>query len=247
MSQNSPAVDRLLKGIEIESNRKTALRRLQKSMSGMGQTATASAAGTNTCQTVTIPQAIANPCSAAPSSTCYPNAMRLALQAFLPPELMPSNVGNLSEVAWLYQIPFNFAFGLNPTLSSATFQQQNVQIPQDGGFLALMLSVAGDDFSPACMGGPYTVNLTDAQSAQQFMNNYLPIRMLAYKSHMSLMVTPMYFSPSATITAKMSTWLPQGQNMTTFGSGNLQVLLTGLMTAHTGDQDIMSNVYSNTG
>lgn len=194
---------------------------------------------------VNLPDSLRNPrLGPLPARRPMTNTLQEALARFLPPELMPSNVGKISETAYFYLEPANFDFGVNPTLNSFTVQQVNITIPKDGGFLLLNTTVSGNDFSPAGLGGPYTILIKDNQSAQQFMDNPVPLQMLAYKSKMRQMVTPMYFAPSATISITIGTWLPQGVFTDTIGSGKLQVLLTGLLTNVTSDQSNLSNVYS---
>ena len=233
--------------LSLELEKRNQLRRQEQSLRGMGM-------GTKVlgndqqgilAQTpYTLPPTIQNPCSIVPGNGCPPNALRDSLEKFLPPELMPGNVGAISQSAWFFLMPANFTFGTNPVLTSAVTQTVNLTVPKDGGFLLLNTCVAADDFSPAGLGGPYQVLIQDNQSAQQFMNNPVPLQMFAYKSYERQMVTPMYFAPSATIGVTVNTWLQRGVNVPTVGSGNIQILLIGLLTYINGDSDVLSNVYS---
>lgn len=170
------------------------------------------------------------------------SSLRQILSGFLPKGMMPGNVGDRSQTAWMYTMPADFAFGTNPLLAPSTSKTVNLQVPSDGGFILLGASVTGDDFSDACLGGPYNVLVQDNQSNQMFMNSPVPIQTLAYRSAEMQLEAPMYFAPSATIGITVSTWLAAGTTMATTGSGNMEVLLYGLLTNVQASNDLMAAI-----
>ena len=207
-----------------------------------GQGGTSSSLNTGAATSVVAPGSIENVSGIIPPGSSSP--ISDALRSFLPPELRPSNVGKISETAWPYIFPINFALGTNPTLTSATSQLQTIQVPKDAGFLLLGLSVSSDDATQAGLFGPFQLTIKDNQSAQQFTDNPVPLQHLPFRGRRKLFPTPMYFAPSATISVTLSTWLSLGQSISATGSGNIQISLHGLLTGNTGDNENLSKVFS---
>jgi hypothetical protein len=69
-----------------------------------------------------------------------PRDLKNHLKRYLPPHMMPGNVGGYNKVTWPFWYQVNFDLGTDPTYSSATRSTQSFQNTQEAAFLLMSVS-----------------------------------------------------------------------------------------------------------
>jgi len=136
------------------------------------------------------------------------NALQSNLNASLPPELRPGNVGNLGNVIWPYYFT---TFGQNPQqpsvqLAPGTSQVVSFVVTQEAAFIMTQLvkvvhqDVAGistykdpDDFDVSVSNANgLSVVMRDASSTRDFMQNPIPVDSIGDPGNPTVFPTPMW-------------------------------------------------------
>lgn len=166
--------------------------------------------------------------------------LKTTLQNSLPSYLMPSNIGDLSEVAWFFWYQMNFDFGTNPTLSPSTRQQQSFQVTQEAGFLLMAVSWTYNSYSTAGALGPWQIEFRDRQSSRQFNDNPIPVQMIGTRSRPMILPTPLFLLPNAFFDGVMSTF--QNGSQTTEGTSQHQFSFFGFRVRVENADQILSTI-----
>lgn len=145
-----------------------------------------------------------------------------AMSSFLPPQLVPQNVGGLNTVAWQFQYTVDFdlkttkpwidqvAASGNGAISAFTQQTQSFQVTQEAAFLMMGVMRHANDYTDAGDLGPLTFEFRDAQSSRFFNNEPTPIQMFGQKGYMAYMAVPMILMPNARFEIKLGCSLDEG-------------------------------------
>lgn len=155
-------------------------------------------------------------------------SLESSLRRVFPPELRPTNVGEITNIAWDFMIPVDFDFGQNPVFTAATRQERVFTVSQEAAFIVNEISVAFGDNSGASFRAPLAVNILDVQSGRLLNDNPIPIQALGRLSNPSVLPTGYLIMPNGRIKLEMSCFLEDGVSMPTIGEGTLQVMLHGL-------------------
>lgn len=132
-------------------------------------------------------------------------SLQSSLQSALPSYMNPSNIGDINKVSWFFWENMTFDFGANPVLTPATRQTQNFQVSQEGAFLIMAITRNYNSYTTAGNLGPWMLQLSDRQSARQFMNAPIPIQMIGTLGNPLIFPTPMLLLPNAFLDGVMST------------------------------------------
>jgi hypothetical protein len=167
--------------------------------------------------------------------------LRSHLKQFLPPYMMPGNVGGYTEVTWPFWETVSFNFGTDPSWSSATRQVQSFQVTQEAGWLVTHLARKSYGYNTASELAPLQIEIRDRQSSRQFNDRSIPIQMIGRRSKPTVFPTPLLIMPNAFIDVIMSSWVDG--TMPTTGSGRLDLILFGYR-IRVGDEDkVLSTVF----
>ena len=171
--------------------------------------------------------------------------LRDSMGSFVPPHLMPGNVGPLNCVVWPFWFPVNFDFGTNPTITGGqTSQTQTFQVTQEASILLIGVARQADAYSTAGHLGPWNITIRDNQSSRQFNDTPVPIQMISYAAGLPTQLpTAMLLMPNATIAVVMSNWLPAGFAQTTVGSGAHQFSFFGYRVRIEDSEKVMGSVF----
>lgn len=170
--------------------------------------------------------------------------LRENLEKFLPPHLMPGNVGGLNTVAWPFWFQVGFDFGTNPTITANTRQTQSYQITQEAAFLLLAVSRQANAYGTSGHLGPYTVEIRDRQSSRQFNDRPVPIQMISAKpGRPTRLPTAMLLMPNAFIDVTMASWLTGALSQATVGSGVHQFSFFGYRVRIEDTEKVLSSVF----
>lgn len=183
------------------------------------------------------------------------NAGRLNsnLAKFIPPHLMPKNVGHLYHVQW----PFYYTvdFDLSQTqpwidnapgaISSNTRQTRSFQVTQESAFLFTAITRHCNDYDSGGDLGPLQVEIRDRQSSRFFNNAPVPLQMFGTEGYPSPMPTPFLVLPNAVMEVEVSSFLDQGviQNVPDGATGKIQFTFEGYRMRIEDAQKIMSSIY----
>lgn len=173
--------------------------------------------------------------------------LRAALGEYLPPQLMPGNVGSFNCVTWPFWFQVDFDFGTNPTIvgGGVTSQSQSFRVDQEAAVLLLAVSRQADAYSTSGQLGPWALTVRDNQSSRQFNDAPVPLQMISTQAgRPTRLPTAMLLMPNASISCIMSNWLPQGQSQTTTGSGHHQLSFFGYRVRIEDTEKVLSSVFS---
>lgn len=150
------------------------------------------------------------------------------LSAQLPDHLVPGNVGDVGKVAWNFAYPFDFNFGLNPTYSQATQQEQQVQVTQESAFLITAISISFIEDSPASSRAPLQLDIRDNQSTRQLNNLPIVLQSLGAQGNPTLLDTAFLMLPNASLSLRVTSFVPANETNPTVGDGRFQIALLGV-------------------
>ena len=172
-------------------------------------------------------QALKNQYKAGMGPSTDAQGLAASLRHILPYYLYPQNVGAVDQATWNFYYTFDFDFGVNPVLTSNTRQTQQIEVSQESMFVATAISVDAADDSDASARGPYQVNFFDNQSSRQLNEKPVPAQSIGSRSNPTKLSTGFLVMPNSTLSAEVTTWIPNGQTVTTVGSGVLQLIIYG--------------------
>lgn len=169
--------------------------------------------------------------------------LRASLSEFLPPHLMPRNVGSYNSVAWPFYFQVDFDFGTNPVIDANTRLTRSFQVTQEGALLLLQISRTSDAYSDAGDLGPWTVEFRDRQSSRQFNDRPVPLQMIGTKARPSDLPTPMLLMPNAFFDVTMGTWLASPDTQAVVGDARHQLSFHGLRIRVEDYEKVLSSVF----
>lgn len=173
--------------------------------------------------------------------------LRDEMLAKLPPELLPGNVGDLSQVRWNYDFPIQFAIPVGQTtFGQATRLVQYFQVPQEGALILTHMalgyeSLAGSVDTPA--GAPLHVEIRDRQSSRQFMSAPLSIGAIGSGKYPTALPAKMIFMPAAFVDFTLTSFADGTYNYTT-KTGYLNFVCYGVRIRVKDAKDVLGTVFS---
>lgn len=171
--------------------------------------------------------------------------LRQSMGSYIPPHLMPGNVGPLNSVLWPYWFPVDFDFGADFTIvGGQTSQVQNFRVDQEAAILLVGVARQADSYTTAGHLGPWQLTIRDNQSSRQFNDSPIPIQMISYAAGQpTRLPTAMLLMPNATIACTLSTFLPLGVNQPTTGSSHQQFSFFGYRVRIEDTEKVMGSVF----
>ena len=169
------------------------------------------------------------------------NPLRKHLEAFLPPYMIPGNVGDVNQVTWPFWEVIRFNFGTNPTYSNTTRQVQSWQVTQEAGFLLTSITRKSYSYDTASDLAPLQVEIRDRQSSRQFNDRSVPLQMIGKRSRPTILPTPMLIMPNAFIDVTMTSWL--STSMATTGDGRIDLTFHGYRIRVEDQQKVLSTIF----
>lgn len=151
--------------------------------------------------------------------------LRNSLGEFIPPHLMPGNVGPLNTVVWPYWFPVDFDYGTNYTIlgGGQDLQTQNFQVDQEAALLLIGITRQADTYGTAGHLGPWNITVRDNQSSRQFNDIPVPIQQISrFGGQPTQLPTTMLLMPNAIIQVQLNSWVPAGTSQATTGSSHQQ-------------------------
>ena len=178
-------------------------------------------------------------------------ALEQNLKKFIPPHLMPKNVGNIHKVAWpfWYSVEFNLnddaTFNASDDLTSALRLTSSFQVSQEAGFLITGISRHADDYSGGGDLGPLQIEIRDRQSSRFFNNRPIPIQNIGIEGYETEFPTPFLVMPNAFIDVELSTFLESGvtQNVAGDPTGLHQFTFHGFRLRIQDAQKVLSSIF----
>lgn len=172
--------------------------------------------------------------------------LRSALGQYLPPHLMPGNVGGFNCVTWPFWFSVNFEFGDDPVIQGGiTRQIQTFQVTQEAALLLIGVSRQADSYNTAGHLGPWNITIRDNQSSRQFNDGPIPIQMISAKGGLpTKLPICMLFMPNAIVSCEMGNWLPQGVSMPSTGSGSHQFTFFGYRIRIEDTEKVLSSAFA---
>jgi hypothetical protein len=170
--------------------------------------------------------------------------LRSNLLGNLPPNLMPLNVGEISEVAWpfWYSVTFNFT-GLT-SLNNTIRQTQSFQVTQESGFIITSMSrnfLSGYN----TVGGlaPWSLTFRDRQSSRQMNNAPLPVQYIGEKSWPTKLATPFLLNPNAFFDVELQCEAVQSYAIPA-SDMQLQITFAGVRMRMDASDKVLAKIYS---
>lgn len=167
--------------------------------------------------------------------------LREKLAGFLPPYMVPGNVGHVSQVTWPFWEAVTFDFGTDPTYSSSTRQTQSFQVTQEAGLLVTQIARKSYVYSNAGELAPLQIEIRDRQSSRQFNDRPIPLQMIGRRGRPTVLPTPLLFMPNAFIDVTMSSWLTT--SMATTGNGKIEMIIFGYRIRVGDENKVLSTVF----
>lgn len=168
-------------------------------------------------------------------------SLRKHLESFLPPYMVPGNVGDINQVTWPFWESVAFNFGANPTWSPNTRQTQSFQVTQEAAWLVTHLARKSYGYDTGSELAPLQIQIVDRQSSRQFNDRPIPIQMIGRRSKPSILPTPLLLMPNAFVDVTMTSWSDGA--MATTGTGRMDLVIFGYR-IRVGDQNkVLSTVF----
>lgn len=172
--------------------------------------------------------------------------LRQSLGSFVPPHLMPGNVGPLNAVTWPFWFPVDFDYGNDYTIKGGgmDLQVQNFQVTQEAAMLLIAVTRQADSYTTAGHLGPWAITVRDNQSSRQFNDSPIPVQMISRTGGLpTKLPTAMLLYPNAQIQIQMNSWIPAGTNQATVGSSHMQFSFFGYRIRIEDTAKVMSSVF----
>lgn len=146
------------------------------------------------------------------------NALKEHLEGLLPPELVPSNVGSISEVTWGFFYQLDFDLGNNITFDHNFRAERSFKVNAEAAFLVTRIYRDTRDQDQAGFAAPLCVSMKDMQSSRQLNDNPIPVQAIPSKGYYWELPVPFLIYPSASLSLELTSWLPVGVSLPTEGS-----------------------------
>lgn len=153
--------------------------------------------------------------------------LQTSMQQSLPAYMLPSNVGDINEVAWFFWEQMTFDFGTDPVWSPLTNQQQSFQVTQEAGFLITSISRTYNSYTTAGALAPLQVSFRDRQSSRQFNDNPIPLQTIGIKGKPTILPTPYFLLPNAFFDGFMTSFQTNNPGQATVGTSRHQLSFFG--------------------
>lgn len=131
------------------------------------------------------------------------------LETVLPPNLVPSNMGDFRDVSFptFYELEFDFTDGADVVFDPSKIAQEDFfQIGNEFGFLLSSISRAYDDTGIAGEGAPLEVTFRNASSSRQFNDAPILIQHIATRGKSMPFTVPMFIHPNSKLLVTMKAW-----------------------------------------
>lgn len=155
------------------------------------------------------------------------NALEDHLKGILPPELIPSNVGDINQVQWGFFYEVDFNFGDDPTWDSNVSARKSFKVSSEAAFLITRIYRDQDDAGVSGYEAPLTLTLRDLQSSRQFMDRGIPLQAFPSKGYFYELPVPFLLYPAASAELELKCWLPNGISIETVGASKQSFTLYG--------------------
>lgn len=175
------------------------------------------------------------------------NSLEQHLNNILPPNLIPSNVGDINSVQWgfFYQVDFNF--GENPTWNSNTNQRQSFKVTNESAFLVTRIYRDCDDAGVAGLEAPLSLIIRDLQSSRQFMDRAIPLQAIPSKGYYFELPVPFLLYPASSAELEIKSWLPTGIDIETTGIGTQHFTLYGARVRINNPMTVLKSMFERNG
>lgn len=165
------------------------------------------------------------------------------LRNSLPAHMIPGNVGGYNKVTWPFWFQVNFDFGTNPSWTSQVNQRQSFQVTQEAAWLMTSICLHNNGYDTSSALAPLQIEIRDRQSSRQLNSSPIPLQMFGKNSLPSTMPTPMLFMPNAFVDIIASSWVPQGETMTSTGDGEFQLSFFGYRVRVEDADKVLSTIF----
>lgn len=155
------------------------------------------------------------------------NALEEHLSSILPPELIPSNVGDINQVQWGFFYEVDFNFGDDPTWTNNVYQKKSFKVSSEAAFLITRIYRDQDDAGTSGYEAPLTLTIRDLQSSRQFMDKGIPLQSIPSKGYFYELPVPFLLYPAASAELELKCWLPNGISVETTGASKQSFTLYG--------------------
>ncbi len=130
------------------------------------------------------------------------------LARILPKNMVPKNLGPLSQVMWPFWYEFNFDFSDPANLDNALFSghktvENTVQVSHEAGFIWTNWYRDFNSSGIVGEGAPLKLTLRDRQSSRQFNDLPVQIQHIGSKGEPTRLPTPLVIMPNARLTIEM--------------------------------------------
>lgn len=169
------------------------------------------------------------------------NPLRKALESFLPPYMIPGNVGDVNQVTWPFWEVVSFNFGTNPTWSPTTRQTASFQVTQEAGFLLTSISRKSYGYDTSNDLAPLQFEIRDRQSSRQLNDRAIPLQMIGKRSLPTILPTPMLLMPNAFIDVTMTSWITA--SMASTGNGRVDLVFHGYRIRVEDQEKVLSTIF----
>lgn len=176
------------------------------------------------------------------------SGLRKHLGDFLPPSLMPGNVGGLNAVSWDFYYSTNFdlsTFPGWPLVTNAFRQTASFQVSQEAAHMFMAISRHNNDYDGGGDLGPWQIELRDRQSSRFFNNAPIPIQMIGQHGWPTILPVPMLIMPNAFMDITMTNFLANGvtQNVGPTSTGLSQFTLYGYRIRVEDADKVLSSIF----
>ena len=155
------------------------------------------------------------------------NPLEKHLNDLLPPELIPSNVGDINQVQWGFFYEVDFDLGNDPVFNSTINVRKSFKVTNESAFLITRIYRDCDDAGIAGLEAPLTLILRDLQSSRQFMDRGIPLQSIPSKGYFYELPIPFLLYPAASAELELKCWLPTGVSIPASGAGTQNFTLYG--------------------
>jgi len=171
------------------------------------------------------------------------NALERHLNDILPPELIPSNVGDINQVQWGFFYEVDFNFGVDPVWSANVNARKSFKVTNESAFLVTRIYRDCDDAGIAGLEAPLTLTLRDLQSSRQLMDRGIPLQAIPSKGYYYELPIPFLLYPAASADLEIKCWLPNGVVIPASGVGTQNFTLYGARVRIQSPQAILKSMF----
>lgn len=171
------------------------------------------------------------------------NALERHLNDILPPELIPSNVGDINQVQWGFFYEVDFNFGVDPVWSSTVNARKSFKVTNESAFLVTRIYRDTDDAGIAGLEAPLTLTIRDLQSSRQLMDKGIPLQAIPSKGYFYELPIPFLLYPAASADLELKCWLPSGVTIPASGVGTQNFTLYGARVRIQSPQAVLKTMF----